>query len=859
MTVTTEMAASAGRGWRLPLVLRLAARELRAGLGGLYVFIACLALGVLVITAVGALSDALKKGFETQGEMILGGDVTLARMHQRATDAERAWLMERGRISETATLRTIARRVDGNEQALVELKAVDANYPMVGQVDVTGAPSLDQAIRTGADVAADAILLEQLGLKIGDTLKIGEAALTVRATAGAEPDAIADRLTYGPRVFVSLETLQKTGLVKPGTLLRWRYALKLNDKAGDQPEKLTAARDAIKAAFPDAGFSVADRRQPSPEVTRTLERLRQFLTLLGLTSLLVGGVGVANAVNTFIDKRRKSIATMRSVGATSGFVFRIFLTQVMAIAAIGVIIGLAGGALVPKILSALYGGLLPVKVETTVSLGTIATSALYGFAVALLFALWPLGLAESMSTAVLFRDNIAEGRVRPRLAIWVAVVVVAAALVTVAVITAESQRIALLFSGGVVVMFAVFSALGWLITRVAGRIKRPRRPEFALAIGNIAAPDGLARSVVMSLGTGLTLLTAVALADTSLVQELKGRLPESSPDYFVLDIPKTDFEAVKALVEKEAPGTTVVNAPMLRGRLIRLKDTPVEEIKAPPEAQWVLNGDRGLTYAETVPEGSTVVAGTWWPEDYSGEPLVSFEAELAEKLGVKIGDMVTVNVLGRNLTARISNLREVKWESLALNFVMVFSPNTLAGAPHAVLATLTLPKATPLETEVKLARAMGRAFPAVTPIRVRDAINAFDKVFRKVMTAVRVAGGVTLLSGALVLAGALATAQRRRMLEAVILKTLGATRRRIIAAHLAEYLLLAVLAGMLAVGLGSLAAWVAVTQVMDIPFTFSATAVLQSLGVAIGLVLAFGGAGTWAVLRARPAALLKSE
>ncbi len=859
MTVISSTAVTAKPGWQMPLVLCMAARELRAGLGGLYVFIACLALGVLVITAVGALSDALKKGFETQGEMILGGDVTLARVHARATGAERAWLNERGRVSETATLRTIARRLDGEEQALVELKAVDALYPMVGSVDVTGAASFNDAIRNGPDAAADAILLEQLGLKPGDKIKIGDAELTVRATAAAEPDAIADRLTYGPRIFVSLDTLDRTGLIKPGTLVRWRYALKLNDNAGDRPENLAAARDAIKAQFPDAGFSVADRRQPSPEVSRTLERLRQFLTLLGLTSLLVGGVGVANAVNTFIDKRRKSIATMRTVGATSGFVFRVFLTQVMAIATIGVLIGLAGGALVPKILGTMYGHLLPVKAEMSISLATLATSALYGFAVALLFALWPLGRAEAMSTAVLFRDNIAEDPVQPKRAIWVAVAVVALALVAVAVLTAESQRIAFLFSIGVVVVFAVFSSLGRLVTKVAGRIRRPRRPELALAIGNLAAPDGLTRSVVLSLGTGLTLLTAVALADTSLVNELTGRIPENSPDYFVLDIPKADFDSVKAVVERQAPGTHVVNAPMLRGRLIKLKDTPVEEIKAPPEAQWVLNGDRGLTYADEIPEGSKIVSGEWWPNGYSGEPLVSFEAELAEKLGVKIGDMVTVNVLGRNLSARISNLREVKWESLALNFVMVFSPNTLAGAPHAVLATLTLPKGTPLDTEVKLARALGREFPAVTPIRVRDAINAFDKVFRKVMTAVRVAGGVTLLSGALVLAGALATAQRRRMLEAVILKTLGATKRRIISAHLAEYLFLAILAAGFAVGLGTLAAWVAVTQVMSIPFTFSVAAILQSMGLAIGLVLLFGGAGTWAVLRARPAAYLKGE
>jgi len=301
-------------------------------------------------------------------------------------------------------------------------------------------------------------------------------------------------------------------------------------------------------------------------------------------------------------------------------------------------------------------------------------------------------------------------------------------------------------------------------------------------------------------------------------------------------------------------------SPEVRAVFDDIKTTrKVEDVKAPPEAQWVLTGDRGLTYADTVPEGSTLVEGQWWAPDYDGPPLVSFERDLARHLQLGIGDEVTVNVLGRNLTARIANLREVKWESLALNFVMVFSTNTLRGAPHNLLATVSLPAGVPIETEARLGRAVGKAFPAVTVLRVKDALASATAILAKVMVAVRVAGGVTLIAGALVLAGALVTAQRRRILEAVVLKVLGATRRRILTAHLIEYLLLAVIAGLFAVGLGGVSAWVAVTEVMKIPFTFSPAAVGQALLLAIGLVLAFGSLGTWAVLRARPAPYLRSE
>ena len=310
---------------------------------------------------------------------------------------------------------------------------------------------------------------------------------------------------------------------------------------------------------------------------------------------------------------------------------------------------------------------------------------------------------------------------------------------------------------------------------------RPRRPELALAIGNLGAPGGLTRSVVLSLGAGLSLLVTVALVDRSIVAELTGPAAGGEPQLLRARHQARRERRVRSPGRGASfPAAKVQQAPMLRGRMVKLGDRPVEQVKAPPEVQWVLTGDRGLSYSATVPEGSTVVAGTWWPADYAGEPLVSLEAEIAKGLGLKIGDTVTVNVLGRNVTARIANLREVKWESLSLNFVLVFSPNTLAGAPHNLLATVTLPKDAPLAAEAKLARDLGRAFPATTAIRVKDAIDAFNAIFNRVMVAVRAAGSVTLLAGALVLAGALATAQRRRIKQAVILKMLGATRRRIL-------------------------------------------------------------------------------
>jgi putative ABC transport system permease protein len=843
----------------LPLALSLALREQRNGLRGFYVFIACVALGVAVITGVGALADALRASFERQGEALLGGDVTLSRPHQPAEGAERDWIWKQGRISETATMRAMARHPGGTEQALAELKGVDAAYPLVGGVRLAGDVSLDDAIRRQPGAAIDPILLERLGLKVGDRLGLGKTEVPITATIASEPDKLTERLTVGPRVLISLDTMRATGLIEPGSLVGWRYALKLTDATGQSDAGLLGFRDRIKQALPEGGFTVRDRRDPSPQVSRTLERLRQFLTLVGLTALLVGGVGVANAVATYIDRRRKVIAAFRSLGATSGTVLWIHLLQVMMIAGIGIVLGIGLGFLIPVALTALVGDSLPIKADLTVSARSLLTAVAYGLLVSLLFTLWPLGRAEQIRAGVLFRDEVAPERVWPRRHIIVLTLAAALLLAAVAVLTSEAPKLALYYCLGVVGVFAVFLGLGSAIAWGARRMKRPRQPELALAIGNLGAPGGLTRSVVLSLGAGLSLLVTVALVDRSIIAELTDRLPEESPNYFVLDVKRSEIDALHALVAKEAPAGRVREAPMLRGRIVKLGDRAADTVKAPPEAQWVLNGDRGLSYSATVPEGSSVVAGQWWPADYAGEPLVSMEAEIAKGLGLKIGDAVTVNVLGRNVTARISNLREVKWESLALNFVLVFSPNTLAGAPHNLLATISLPKDTPLATEAKLAQQIGRDFPASTAIRVKDAIDAFSAVFNRVMLAVRAAGSVTLIAGALVLAGALATAQRRRIQQAVILKVLGATSRRILLSHLAEYAALAILTSFIALLIGSLTAWITVSRVMDVDFTFSIRAAAEALLAATALVAVFGGFGTWRVLKARPVPYLRSE
>ena len=861
-TSSAEKPAGHDAAGTLALALRLALRDLRGGLSGFYVFLACVALGVAVIAGVSALSDALKASLEREGQALLGGDISVSRIHLRATPAERSWLATRGTaVSESATLRSMARAkaADGanSAQTLVELKGVDNAYPLYGKVGLADGRTLADTVHKGQTAVVEPGLLDRLGIKVGDAIRIGSLDVTVTGLITREPDALSERLPFGPRVIVSLDTLQATGLVQPGSLIRWFYRLKVPDTADETTFK--SFRDALKADHPEGGFLVVDRRNPSPAVTRSIERLRQFLTLIGLTALLEGGVGVANAVSTFVERKRKIVATFKSLGAPNRLVLTTFLLEVLILAGLGVILGLAIGYLLPLLATAAYGDALPIKLDVAVRPVSLLLASLYGLLVALVFMLWPIGGAERVRATVLFRDEIAEDGGRPNRYLIAATIALAALLAGRAIFTSDARVMAAWFCAGLIAILAAFLGVGAAIARIARRIPRPGTPELALALGNIGGPGSLTRAVVLSLGAGLSLLVAVALADRSIVAEFVERLPSNAPTYYVLDITKAEWPDFAAAVRAQEPKAEIAEAPMLRGRLVSLAGKPVEEIKVPPDAQWVVNGDRGLSFSEDVPTGSKVVAGDWWPKGYAGEPLVSFEVELARKLGLKIGDTVTANVLGRNVTARISNLREIKWENLTINFVLVFSPNTLQAAPYNLLATITLPPGHTASAEAQLIQRLSARFPAMTSVRVKDAIDSVNTIFSKIMTAVRVAGGVTLLSGALVLAGALATAQRRRIYQAVILKTLGATRPRILLTHLLEYAILAVVTALVSTLLGTVAAWLVVTRLMDLDFVFSVGAVGQALGVAILLVAGFGLAGTWRVLGAPTVPYLRSS
>lgn len=844
----------------IPLVLRIALRDLRVGWPGFAIFVACITLGVAAIAGVGSLSGALEQGLARQGQAILGGDISLRLVHRQANAEQRGYMNRLGTVSEVATLRAMARKENTGQAAMVRLKAVDARYPLYGSADLEagGEKVPVAALQDKSTLAAEPLLLDRLEMKVGDTLRIGASEMTIIAVLKREPDQLAGRPAFGPRVLMSRTNLESTGLVQPGSLIRWTYRIALPNPAAS-PQDLAQLKTDIEDRFPDAGFTIRDRRNPSPSVQRVAKRLSQFLTLVGVTTLMIGGIGVANAIAAYLARKRPVIAAFKCLGASSGTILRIYLAEVLVLAGLGTAIGLGLGALMPAGVAALGAGALPVDLALQPQPFALVLAGLYGILTALMFVIWPLGQARDLPAAILLRQQVSRERSRPR-AIYIAISVLCGlVLAGIAIATAQTRLLAALACAGLVAVFGLFLGLGWGIERLARRMPRPRNAALALARASIAAPGGLARPVALSLGASLSLLSAVALVNASLQTEFETTIPQQAPSYFVLDVGKDQMAQLDSIVKRHEPETEIGSAPMLRGRIVRLDGKRPSEITPAPGTEWVVNGDRGLSYSAVLPEGSELVKGDWWPQGYAGEPLVSFEGEIAEGLGLSIGDTVTVNILGRNVTAKIHNFRKVDWDSLAINFVMVFSPNTLAAAPHNLLATLTLPEETRLAKEGPMIQELSRAFPNITALRVRDAVNTFRGIAEKVMAAIQASGGVTLIAGALVLAGALTTAHRRRIRNAVIFKTLGATRKRLVLAHLVEYGGLSLVTGLVAAGLGTLGAFLVVKLAMDAAFTFSLAAVLAATGMAAGLVVVFGALATWRILGARTAAHLRDR
>ena len=834
-------------------------RDLRGGLAGLRIFFLCIALGVMAIVGVQSLASALDKGLGREGRVILGGDASFSLIHRRLSGDEKAFLERYGELSTIANLRGMA-RTEGGDAALIEIKAVEPSWPRIGAA-VFAPPMSPGGALAGADgvfgAAAEEALLARLNLKLGDVIRLGDAKFVLRAILTSEPDRLAAGVSLGPRVLISQEALKATGLVQPGSLVRWTTRVIMRSEAAAPDEAaVTGLLDEAKRTFPQAGWQARSRLAVSPEFSRDIDRFAEFLTLAGLLSLVVGGVGVANAAQGFVERKRATLAILKAIGAAGTSVVALALVEFLIVACLGALAGAALGAAIPFAVDWLFGALLTVPLEPAIDPGVIVLGLVYGLLTALAFSILPLARAHDLPVTTLIRDLPEERQSWPRKRYIAIAALAGAALIALAVATSPQASVAAKVAGATLAAFVALRLVALGVALIARHAPKSRVVELRMALAAIERPGGLTASIVLSLGLGLAALVALTLIDANMRAELGQIEPGVTPSFFFLDVRAAEAPAFLDFLKREAPGVKISETPMMRGRFVKIGETPVEAVKPSENVAWALEGDRGVTFAAEPPEGSEVVTGKWWPADYSGPPLVSMEKEVAEGLGLAVGDTVVVNVLGRDIAARIANLRKVNWRSYAINFVLVYSPNTFTGAPYSELVSAALPPGAP-DSELTLLRAAAREFPTVASVRVREAVESVEALVAKLALAIRAATGVALMTSALVLAGALAANRRARLADATILKILGATRGRLTAMFLIEYALLGAATAAFGVGAGALAAYWVVKRMMQFDFVFALTPALAAAAGGLALTVGLGMIGAWRILSQKPAAYLR--
>ena len=835
--------------------LRLARRELRGGLSGFRIFLACLALGVAAIAAVGTVRSSIEAGLAREGAALLGGDAEMEFTYRFASKAERTWMQTRARaISEIVDFRSMAvvTRGDTTERGLTQVKAVDEAYPLIGTVVLEPDIPLAQALAGQEGLPGgvmERVLADRLGLSPGDQFRLGTQDFVLSALLLREPDNASAGFGLGPRTIVATEALANSGLIAPGTLFSTDYRLDL--PAGADLAALAAdARD----RFRDSGLRWRDSRNGAPGVQNFVERLGAFLVLVGLSGLAVGGVGVWAAVRAYLAGKTDVIATLRTLGADRATIFRTYFIQIGALSLLGIAIGIVLGGAVPVLLSPLIEAQLPVPAVFRIYPQPLAEAAVYGLLTAFIFTLWPLARTEEVRAATLFRDALGSARLIPRPRHVVALLAGLAALIGLAAWFSGTLELTLWTTGGLTGALALLTVSAWLIRRLArhSAVLARGRPALRWALAAISGPREGAASVVLSLGLGLSVLAAVGQIDGNLRNAISGELPEIAPSYFFVDIQKDQMPGFTRRLENDPAVHRIDSAPMLRGIITRITDRPANEVAG---GHWVLNGDRGVTYSAELPPRTRLTAGTWWGPDYDGPPQISFAAEEAEEMGLKLGDTLTVNILGRDITATITSFREVDFSTAGIGFILSMNPGALAGAPHSFISTVYADEA----AEAEILRDLAGAYPNITAIRVRDAITRVAEVLDGLAAATSYGAAATLLTGFLVLIGAAAAGETARTYEAAVLKTLGAARHRILTSFALRAALLGLAAGIVALAAGIAGGWAVSAFVFDTPY---AVIWPSALGIVCGGIVATLISSllfAWRPLAARPARVLRAR
>ncbi len=760
----------------------------------------CLIFGVASIATIGSLRGAIEAGLNSNGQVFLGGDAEIELTYRRASPQENDWMAQQSlQKSEILDFRSMAVARDNSKRILTQVKAVDAAYPLVGEIVLSNDMGLPEALAGQNDLPGAVVapaLLRRLLLNLGDIMQLGEQEFVVMATLEKEPDNFSN-FALGPRSIVLAQDLEGSGLLSQGTIFSSKYRLIL-PKGID----FDTAKAMFEADWATAGGKWKDARNASPGAARAIDRLSTFLVLIGLSGLVVGGIGVSAAVQAFVAKKTGNIAVLKTLGATPRQIFWIYTLQIIAYTVAAVILGVLLGAVAPFLARPFLPESLSAVAVISVYPAALLEAATYGALAAAIFSIWPLAQTEQIRPANLFRGGTPQSWPATRYII-VLVILLGGALWG-AVQFSGSIAMTMWLLGGISLALLFLALMAGLFKLILKQVVRGKslqgRLALRAAVSAIASGTERAGPVVMGIGLGLAVLAAVGQIDGNLRNSMTKSLPDKAPSFFFLDIQSSQLEEFNQRLSDNTEVDRVETAPMLRGLVTQINSKPAAEVGGD---HWVLRGDRGISYAAKMPEKTSLTAGQWWPDDYSGPAQISFSAEAAEEIGIGLGDSLTLNVLGRDITATITSLRNVDFSNAGMGFVILLNASALAGAPHSHIATVYASEA----AEIPILDELGQAFPNVTGIQIREAVLMVSGIVSSIASAASIGAIATLITGFLILIGAASVSSKQRAYETAILKTLGATHREILVSFALRSAMVGALAASVALGVGLLGGW----------------------------------------------------
>lgn len=826
----------------MKLPLRLAIRDLRGGLAGLGLLWICLAVAIAGLASVTSLASSIDRAIADNGRQLLGGDLLLSVAQREATPDEQAAMKEMGASSTSITTRAMLVAPDGRS-LLAELSGVDSAWPLAGNFDLV--PGGKRPSR--GEIAVGREIAERLGITQGQNLRVGRSAYRVSALIEKMPSA--SGFALAPPAIMDEAGLAMTGLIQPGSISTTSYRLVLAD--GADPE---AAGKAFQQRFADGGWRANDRGDAGGGTRRFVDRLGQMLLLVALSALAIGGLGMSSAAAAFAASRRPGIAILKLVGAPRSSINAMLAIEIGIVAGLAIIAGLAVGALAPGLVAKLTADMLPVAPDPSPQWLALGEAAVFGLLITFAASWRMIASAGDTRPARLLRGDVADGEPLR----WTSFLAPGAALLLaagLAIGTASDPAFAAIGVGAIATLCLLFALIGLAIRRIARGVRHLGGPITRLGVAALDRPGAPTGRLAVSLGLGLTLLVTLAATASSVLAEIDTTIPKRAPALFLVDIPRAERDRFDSLVKAQLPGAEVRLVPSLRGPVTEVNRVRVADMKSIPEGAWILRGDRGLTFARQLPEANRIVGGKWWPADYRGPPLVSIDIDAAQALGLKIGDSLTVAILGRPVTAKIASFREIDWRSLGFNFAVIFSPGAIDDAPYTLMATVAPGEGRPTAA---FERSLTRDLPMVSAIRVSDVVAQVKSLLESIDGAVRIATAFAIAMGMIVLAGSVVATRRQRARDIVLLRLVGATRGEVARSQLVEFAALSAAVALVALGAGVLAAQQVVTRLFEFQFRPDWITLSQIPAGAIALAVLAAFLAALPALNARPAQGLRA-